>query len=160
ETGLHYNRYRYYDPRAGRFLSQDLIGYQGGLNLYAYVVNPIGWIDPYGLSGEEVCDLSHWWGTDKPKPKGPPNSVYTKLNGDKDLAVQNTVYNREGVAIGQVDFKNHGEGAPSGHGHILNPPGNFASAHGAGAVHVPPVEVASGWSVIPPGTKPSQPIGS
>ncbi|KMN13393.1 RHS repeat-associated core domain-containing protein, partial [Pseudomonas weihenstephanensis] len=36
ETGLHYNRYRYYDPRVGRFISKDPISYAGGLNLYAY----------------------------------------------------------------------------------------------------------------------------
>ncbi|MDH0893365.1 RHS repeat-associated core domain-containing protein [Pseudomonas sp. GD03985] len=30
ETGLHYNRFRYYDPDCGRFVSQDPIGLQGG----------------------------------------------------------------------------------------------------------------------------------
>ncbi|MGS7252893.1 RHS repeat-associated core domain-containing protein, partial [Pseudomonas anuradhapurensis] len=49
ETGLHYNRYRYYDPRVGRFVSQDPISYLGGLNLYQYVPNPIDWVDPWGL---------------------------------------------------------------------------------------------------------------
>ena len=50
ETGLHYNRYRYYDPRVGRFISKDPISYAGGLNLYAYAPNPTGWVDPLGLS--------------------------------------------------------------------------------------------------------------
>jgi len=49
ETGLHYNRFRYYDPQNGRFISPDPIRLNGGLNLYTYVRNPIGWIDPYGL---------------------------------------------------------------------------------------------------------------
>ena len=49
ETGLHYNRYRYYDPRVGRFISKDPISYAGGLNLYAYAPNPTGWVDPLGL---------------------------------------------------------------------------------------------------------------
>ncbi len=49
ETGLHYNRYRYYDPRVGRFVSQDPISYGGGLNLFAYAPNPVEWIDPLGL---------------------------------------------------------------------------------------------------------------
>jgi RHS repeat-associated protein len=49
ETGLHYNRYRYYDPDAGRYISPDPIGLAGGMNLYAYAnPNPIGWIDPMG----------------------------------------------------------------------------------------------------------------
>ena len=50
ETGLHYNRYRYYDPLVGRFISKDPIGYAGGLNLYVYAPNPVFWIDPFGLA--------------------------------------------------------------------------------------------------------------
>jgi len=50
ETGLHYNRYRYYDPMAGQFAGQDPIGLHGGENIYAYDLNPISWIDPLGLS--------------------------------------------------------------------------------------------------------------
>ncbi|WP_445261596.1 RHS repeat-associated core domain-containing protein [Pseudomonas sp. RL_105y_Pfl2_101] len=30
ETGLHYNRYRYYDPQVGRFIGKDPIGFAGG----------------------------------------------------------------------------------------------------------------------------------
>ena len=50
ETGLHYNRYRYYDPEVGRFISQDPIGLAGGLNVYQYAPNPVQWIDPLGLA--------------------------------------------------------------------------------------------------------------
>jgi len=39
ETGLHYNRFRYYDPRCGRFINQDPIGLLGGLNSYQYAPN-------------------------------------------------------------------------------------------------------------------------
>lgn len=49
ETGLHYNRYRYYSPYVGRFISKDPIGLLGGNNVYAYAPNPVGWIDPLGL---------------------------------------------------------------------------------------------------------------
>jgi RHS repeat-associated protein len=51
ETGLHYNQHRYYDPDAGRFLTQDPIGLSGGINPYRYARNPIGWSDPLGLQG-------------------------------------------------------------------------------------------------------------
>ncbi|MFO0760721.1 MAG: RHS repeat-associated core domain-containing protein [Byssovorax sp.] len=48
ETGLSYNRRRYYDPALGRFLSTDPLGIAGTLNAYYYVKNPLGWIDPFG----------------------------------------------------------------------------------------------------------------
>jgi len=50
ETGLSYNRHRYYDPDAGRFVSRDPIGLRGGVNVYQYVPNPTHWIDPLGLA--------------------------------------------------------------------------------------------------------------
>jgi RHS repeat-associated protein len=49
ETGLHYNRHRYYDPQTGRFISRDPIGLQGGINVYQYAPNPTGWTHPLGL---------------------------------------------------------------------------------------------------------------
>jgi len=49
ETGLHYNRHRYYNPGTGRFLTPDPIKLAGGLNNYQYVPNPTGWVDPLGL---------------------------------------------------------------------------------------------------------------
>lgn len=50
ETGLHYNRYRYYLPYVGRFISKDPIGLLGGHNVYAYAPNSMAWIDPLGLN--------------------------------------------------------------------------------------------------------------
>lgn len=50
ETGLHYNRFRYYDPDMGMFTSRDPIGLQGGDNVFAYAPNPTGWVDPLGLA--------------------------------------------------------------------------------------------------------------
>lgn len=55
ETGLHYNRYRFYDPRMRRYVSQDLIGLNGGLNFYGYPENPVQRIDPLGLATEVVA---------------------------------------------------------------------------------------------------------
>jgi RHS repeat-associated protein len=57
ETGLHYNRFRYYDPEIGRFISKDPIKYAGGLNLHVYVPNPVQWVDPLGLQGGNLRTL-------------------------------------------------------------------------------------------------------
>ncbi|GAB2197552.1 RHS repeat domain-containing protein [Sessilibacter sp. MAH4] len=53
ETGLHYNRHRYYNPNTGQFTQQDPIGLLGGLNNYQYANNPIQWVDPFGLACKE-----------------------------------------------------------------------------------------------------------
>ena len=50
ETGLHYNRYRYFDPATGGFVSQDPIKLAGGLGVYEYARNAIAWADPLGLA--------------------------------------------------------------------------------------------------------------
>ena len=51
ESGLAYNRFRYYDPQSGNYLASDPIGLNGGETPYAYVHNPMGWVDPFGLAG-------------------------------------------------------------------------------------------------------------
>lgn len=50
ETGLHYNRYRYYEPHSARYMSKDPIGLNGGMNTSAYVSDPTQWVDPLGLT--------------------------------------------------------------------------------------------------------------
>ncbi|MBB1349447.1 MULTISPECIES: RHS repeat-associated core domain-containing protein [unclassified Pseudoalteromonas] len=50
ESGLHYNRYRYYSPKQQRFINQDPIGLVGGINHYQYAPNPVNWVDPFGLT--------------------------------------------------------------------------------------------------------------
>jgi RHS repeat-associated protein len=52
ETGLHYNRHRYYSPELGRYLQSDPVGLAGGFNLYAYPANPLNRVDVQGL----MCD--------------------------------------------------------------------------------------------------------
>ncbi|PWF46706.1 RHS repeat-associated core domain-containing protein [Massilia glaciei] len=57
ETGLHYNRYRYYDPDSARYVSQDPVGLLGGLNSYQYASNPTTWTDALGLARSKGgCD--------------------------------------------------------------------------------------------------------
>ncbi|WP_156171173.1 RHS repeat domain-containing protein [Yersinia aldovae] len=54
ESGLHYNRFRYYDGETGQYLCPDPIGLLGGVNPYGYVHNPLGWVDPLGLTGTDA----------------------------------------------------------------------------------------------------------
>ncbi|WP_419710023.1 RHS repeat-associated core domain-containing protein [Pseudomonas sp. NFX224] len=83
ESGLHYNRHRYYHPDTGRYLTPDPIKLAGGLNQYRYTPNPTGWVDPLGLSGncpganKPGCSVPdgvagstvHEGGSGLPKPK-------------------------------------------------------------------------------------------
>lgn len=57
ETGLHYNRHRYYDPNCGQFTTQDPIGLLGGMNAYQYAQNPMTWVDPWGLKCKEQTEV-------------------------------------------------------------------------------------------------------
>jgi RHS repeat-associated protein len=68
ETGLHYNRYRYYDPQIGRYISQDPAGNLPHPNLYRYAHNPILGIDPYGL---HTVNNATWY----PGDGSPPTSL-------------------------------------------------------------------------------------
>lgn len=69
-TGLYYYRARYYHPTLQRFIAEDPIGFLGGLNAYAYVINnPLNRVDRRGLrpgdryptlddaGREAVCDI-------------------------------------------------------------------------------------------------------
>ncbi|EAN9129191.1 type IV secretion protein Rhs, partial [Salmonella enterica] len=60
ESGLHYNRHRYYDPGQGRYITQDPTGLAGGWNLYKYPLNPVSGIDPLGL--KSMRSDGHPWG--------------------------------------------------------------------------------------------------
>ncbi|WFE72159.1 RHS repeat-associated core domain-containing protein [Halomonas sp. M1] len=88
ESGLYYNRHRYYDPQQGRYISQDPIGLNGGTNLYGYVTNPTGMVDPLGLFQSAMGSISAAYGsqalangaTTPPPPAAPAGEVLTGSN--------------------------------------------------------------------------------
>lgn len=57
ETGLYYNRFRYYAPDSGTYISQDPIRLLGGKNLYGYVGDSNGWVDFLGLSANKTYKI-------------------------------------------------------------------------------------------------------
>lgn len=63
EIGLQYSRARMYGPGEGRFMQTDPIGYDGGVNLYAYVGNdPVNFVDPSGLDAAASAPEFTWCG--------------------------------------------------------------------------------------------------
>jgi len=67
ESGLYYNRHRYYDPLVGQYMSPDPLGIVGGTRPNGYVENPNSYIDPLGLTAKLL-------------PSGTPlQSGYTRL---------------------------------------------------------------------------------
>lgn len=70
ETGLHYNRFRYFSPELGRYLESDPAGLSGGINAYAYPARPLTTVDVNGLGAKTAS---------RPKTKkGPPPEVGCK----------------------------------------------------------------------------------
>ncbi|MFF2350797.1 RHS repeat-associated core domain-containing protein [Kitasatospora sp. NPDC058115] len=89
----------------------------------------------------------HTSGTERPPwTGGTPDSVYTRTGKD-GTPVQNTIYDKNGAAVGHFDFKDHGTGGP--HGHVIDPPGTKGGGHGAGAPHIPEAELPKGWNLRP-----------
>ncbi|MBC8952820.1 RHS repeat-associated core domain-containing protein [Xenorhabdus sp. PB62.4] len=62
ESGLFYNRFRYYSPETGQYISPDPLGLLGGFNPYSYVHNPVNFIDPFGLS---TVTVGRWMSPDE-----------------------------------------------------------------------------------------------
>ncbi|EHD1638550.1 RHS repeat protein [Salmonella enterica] len=87
ETGLHYNRYRYYDPEVGRFVSKDPIGVAGGLNLHQYAPNTTEWIDPWGLAKGAIPKPPRGKGAVPPVDRD-PKRIFTRHEVTEALEAQ------------------------------------------------------------------------
>ncbi|RZJ92542.1 MAG: RHS repeat-associated core domain-containing protein, partial [Hymenobacter sp.] len=121
ETGLYYNRFRYYDPHAGTYISQDPIGLEGGLEFYAYVPDPHKQVDLFGLSG--TCPLagrkSNAWNDFQAKTKGQFGSraeslaEYRRLRAGTNPWPKDYVPTLEKAKIGERVHMAMGAGQPN-----------------------------------------------
>ncbi|MFV8987030.1 RHS repeat-associated core domain-containing protein [Serratia fonticola] len=143
ESGLHYNRYRYYSPETARFIIPDPIGLAGGLNQTQYVPNPTGWVDPLGLTSVpgDCPETFGKYRPDRPLPRdsygNPVPDVelpHTQLGTKKGRKGEYTQarewgYDDNGklVPIRDIDFTDHGRPKehpnPHQHDYLPNPTG-------------------------------------
>lgn len=86
ETGLHYNRFRYYSPELGRYLEEDPAGVGGGLNLYAYTTNPLTQVDTRGLGCGDEDTPPKDKDEDGPKKKKPTDDEQGDSTTPKELS--------------------------------------------------------------------------
>jgi len=93
ETGLYYNRFRYYSPQEGMYISQDPIRLSGGNKLYGYVTNVNLWVDAFGLAG---CDDT----------KERAQKLKKKNDGKNSVTIENNAGNGH-IRI-DLDGKSHG----------------------------------------------------
>jgi len=100
---LHYNRNRYYEPLDARFLTGDPARLAGGRNLYQYVRNPVGWVDPFGLAAKDCTDPVS--GDDEP-PKGRGNVDHAE---DFDKARKQAFKNAGMTDPDKVEFSKYDE---------------------------------------------------
>ena len=91
ETDLYYNRFRYYDPESGQYISQDPIKLRGGSSLYGYVLEPNSHIDPFGLA---KCKIE--------PATGPDHDIVLKLS--KRDCPETAGHIEEAVAKGHPDI--------------------------------------------------------
>ncbi|QSZ91500.1 hypothetical protein FYK26_03330 [Escherichia albertii] len=92
ESGLYYNRHRYYDPLQGRYITQDPIGLKGGWYFYRYPLNPVAYTDALGLYSN--------WG------EFMNNSMY---NNNAPSDVTSKIYNTPFPGSGSIDISFNGD---------------------------------------------------
>jgi RHS repeat-associated protein len=129
ETGLYYNRFRYYDPEGGTYISRDPIGLGGGLRLYAYVPDPVRWADPFGRAKCGPKDGPLDWDAVVPKKgpyKGQARRDHVRLhNVDNPAKPQHGVFLEDGVAVTDEAWAKAGRDglSPDAQGKLVVPMG-------------------------------------
>ncbi|MCA8067173.1 RHS repeat-associated core domain-containing protein [Burkholderia sp. AU38729] len=132
ETGLHYNRNRYYDHGIGRFISQDPVGLAGGENLQRYAPNPIEWIDPVGLKYKSTGRAADLFGKDKTNKSTQNLSEWRRIICRGDLKEERAKFLGDDlVKVGPGKWR-----SLDGARQVRVTPSDYSGAHGMGSPNV------------------------
>jgi len=144
ESGLAYNRFRYYDPQSGCYLKSDPIGLAGGETPYSYVHNPMGWIDPFGLA---KCNVIKASSRKKAIQKAKEFSQVPRVSkGGKDIPLEKLNSSSRGAKWNRMKAdgaKKLGRENPNGKNYWFEHPDGHPDAglpdipkhHGSGHIH-------------------------
>ncbi|MFT0487602.1 RHS repeat-associated core domain-containing protein, partial [Bacteroides thetaiotaomicron] len=124
ETGLYYNRFRYYSSQMGMYISSDPIGLAGNNpTLYGYVQDVNVWIDPWGLNIKRIYEKAPYHGRkdNSVKSRAPidgqgalDNSIQVKSTNPRRVGIDPT--NNEFVILDRTRITN--DGTEIYHGHV------------------------------------------
>lgn len=92
ESGLHYNYFRDYDPKTGRYMQSDPLGAAAGPNSYNYAEgNPLKWVDPFGLASsgvpQKVSGTNLTVRVDPPHVPGQQSHAHISQKGKPDIVI-------------------------------------------------------------------------
>ena len=106
ETGLYYNRFRYYDSSIGNYISQDPIGLAGNNpTVYGYISDSNNWLDIYGLTRLPRKNGS-WSGKAGDSIWNSTNPKVIAITGGEGIVFQNGYPNFDKWSKGNMDFDN------------------------------------------------------
>ena len=144
ETGLYYNRFRYYSPQSGLYISQDPIRLAGNNpTLYAYTHDSNSWIDPLGLNCKVVKTRSRKDAIQKAKDHA---KVPRQSKGGKPIGINELNESSRGKrwrVMKSNNVENLGAKNPRGKNQWMEHPDGHPDAgkegvpkhHGAGHIH-------------------------
>jgi RHS repeat-associated protein len=177
DTGLHYNRFRYYDPVLGRYLQTDPWGLGGGINVYGYAPNPVSTVDLLGLHEVEKGqpnapkkggpdDVGEHPPSAKPAgdPAGPPSKAWNDPNLTPDEFIRDWRARYSGSRLSDADLRAHfdaGRRLNPDTGHLrvphYEPPPGFQRTEPLPAPGTPAHEQWQNWERGNPNTIPCFP---
>ena len=105
ETGLYYNRFRYFDPESGGYVSQDPIGLAGGMpNEYSYVSDCMLQFDPFGLECWATSRKKFWKNEAKTNPNKYSNANRKRMENGNAPRMTVEVTNRKTGKTSTKDY--------------------------------------------------------